>query len=176
MWRQVGTTLKCKQLRHESSFRSVGVSKSLEQKVDSFRSFCTQGVSLPWHLGANFVRAHKVDISLVILISANESTLKTETENPIAGVLGMAFAGLATATVEKSYVLGVNAGAFVKTESIDRSNKITLYKYVICVERREALLISDYFFGDRSRFRVPTLCMAMCRDSWKSPRPSSGLV
>ncbi len=94
--------------------------------MDGFHSFCTQGVSLPWHLGANFVRAHKVDIWLVTLISANKSTLKAEAENPIAGVLGVAFAGLATATVEKSYVLGVNAGAFVKTESIDRSTEITL--------------------------------------------------
>jgi hypothetical protein len=43
-------------------------------------------------------------------------------------------------------VLGVNTAAFVKTESVDRSNEITLYKYVISMERGEALLISDYLF------------------------------
>jgi hypothetical protein len=95
MWRQVDTALKCKQLRHESFFRSVEVSNSLEQKLDGFRSFCTQGVNLAWRVRANVVRAHKGDNWLVTLISANESTLKTEAENPIADVLGVAFAGLA---------------------------------------------------------------------------------
>jgi hypothetical protein len=162
MWRQVGTTLKCKQLRHESSFRSVGVSKSLEQKLDGFRSFCTQGVNLPWHLGANFVRAHKGDISLVTLISANESSLKTEAESPITGVLSVALGDLATATVEKRYVLGVNAGAFVKTESIDRTKQTTLYKDVIYFTEGRHFLISDYFFGDRSRAALPRTVRVSC--------------
>ena len=63
----------------------------MEQKLDGFRSFCTQGVNLPWHLGANFVRAQKGDNSLVTLISGNESTPKTEAENPVAGVLSVIF-------------------------------------------------------------------------------------
>jgi hypothetical protein len=153
MWRQVDTTLKCKQLRHESSFRSVGVSNSLEQKLDGFRSFCTQGVNLPWHLGANFVLAHKGDSSIVTLISANESTLETEAESPIAGVLSVIFGGLATATVEERYVPGGNAGALVKIESIDRCNKITLYEYVIYFDRREALFDVGLFFWGSEPFQ-----------------------
>ena len=86
MWRQVDTTLKCKQLSLESSIEVLGVIESIEPMLERCRWFSKQCVVLPRHLGAYSDRADEIEVLLVTVIGANESTAKAKAETPTAGV------------------------------------------------------------------------------------------